>query len=158
MPFTNDKQRLLAELASVPTKLNIDVTQRPCPVITDLEAWHMSKSVLSSLYHRELGKVCLEMVGGGSYSGVPKKVGAQITVDYSEQVGGVRDLEGMLWIFSHRTYGDSEYRTRNLLYTIRQNIRALRHFEGTRIIVLFSDGFIAEKTAPTLGASVRTRI
>ena len=135
LPFTNDKQRLLAELASVPTELNIDTTQRPCPDVTDLEAWHMSKDVLSSPYFRDLIKECLNKVGG-VYS----------IDDTGYQQGGVRDAEGMMRIFSLRTYGDSEYRTRNLLDTIRQNIRALRHFEGTRMIVLFSDGFISEKT------------
>jgi len=37
-----------------------------------------------------------------------------------------------------------EYRTRNLFYTIRQNLRTLRHFEGDKMVVLFSDGFLSE--------------
>jgi VWFA-related protein len=43
-----------------------------------------------------------------------------------------------------RQNADLEYRTRNLLYTIRQNIRTLRHFEGSKMVVLFSDGFLSE--------------
>jgi VWFA-related protein len=43
-----------------------------------------------------------------------------------------------------RQNADLEFRTRNLLNTIRQNIRTLRHFEGVKMVVLFSDGFLSE--------------
>jgi VWFA-related protein len=43
-----------------------------------------------------------------------------------------------------RQNADLEFRTRNLLYTIRQNLRTLRHFEGDKMVVLFSDGFLSE--------------
>ena len=43
-----------------------------------------------------------------------------------------------------RQNADLEFRTRNLLYTIRQNLRTLRHFEGVKMVVLFSDGFLSE--------------
>jgi VWFA-related protein len=39
---------------------------------------------------------------------------------------------------------DVQSRTRNLLYTIRQHLRTLGHFEGTKMVVLFSDGFISQ--------------
>ncbi len=43
-----------------------------------------------------------------------------------------------------RQNADLELRTRNLLSTIRQNLRTLRHFEGDKMVVLFSDGFLSE--------------
>ena len=43
-----------------------------------------------------------------------------------------------------RQNADVQSRTRNLLFTIRQHLRALRHFDGAKMIVLFSDGFIAQ--------------
>jgi VWFA-related protein len=43
-----------------------------------------------------------------------------------------------------RQNGDVVVRTRNLLYTIRQNLRTLAHFEGMKTVVLFSDGFLTQ--------------
>jgi VWFA-related protein len=43
-----------------------------------------------------------------------------------------------------RQNADLEFRTRNLLNTIRQNLRTLRHFEGNKMVVVFSDGFLSE--------------
>jgi len=50
----------------------------------------------------------------------------------------------ILYAAAKRQNGDIEFRTYSLLDTIRQNIRALKHFEGTRNIVIFSDGFLAQ--------------
>jgi VWFA-related protein len=44
-----------------------------------------------------------------------------------------------------RQTAELEFRTRNLLETIRQNLRTLRHFEGAKTVVIFSDGFLSEK-------------
>ena len=43
-----------------------------------------------------------------------------------------------------RQNADLQSRTRNLLYTIRLHLRVLSHFEGPKMVVLFSDGFITE--------------
>jgi VWFA-related protein len=44
-----------------------------------------------------------------------------------------------------RQSADLQFRTRNLLDTIRQNLRTLRHFEGDKMVLLFSDGFLSER-------------
>jgi VWFA-related protein len=42
-----------------------------------------------------------------------------------------------------------EFRTHNLIQTIKQHLRAFSHFSGTKQVVLFSDGFVAQpSTAP----------
>jgi VWFA-related protein len=51
---------------------------------------------------------------------------------------------GLKKLAAKRQSADLEFRTRNLLYTIRQNLRTLRHFEGAKMVVLFSDGFLSE--------------
>jgi VWFA-related protein len=43
-----------------------------------------------------------------------------------------------------RQNADLQSRTRNLLYTILLHLRVLSHFEGPKMVVLFSDGFITE--------------
>jgi VWFA-related protein len=120
-PFTNDKQLLLEEVASLKEKLSKDWIQRPCLAITDFAAWqvvHLGKS-LDALR------------------------------DWCAPVPG-RDQINESWLIhaSFRTNDDSVSRTRNLLRTLRLNVRSLRHFEGTRMVVVFSDGFLAIKDTP----------
>jgi VWFA-related protein len=43
-----------------------------------------------------------------------------------------------------RQNGDVEFRTRNLLYTIRKHLQTLTHFEGSKMLVIFSDGFLTQ--------------
>jgi VWFA-related protein len=47
-------------------------------------------------------------------------------------------------ITAKRQNGEAEYRTYKLMYTIRQHVRALSHFEGTKSVLLFSDGFLSQ--------------
>jgi VWFA-related protein len=121
LPFSDNKQHLLEELAAVPDKLNVDVTMRPCgPELTDLEAH----------------TIALDPAGGLSL--------------FSPQLTQICEAAGIsLPIAALRQNGDSEFRTYSLLQTIRQHIRALRHFKGSKSVVLFSDGFVAEKGTAT---------
>ncbi len=52
--------------------------------------------------------------------------------------------DGSTRVLALRQNGDLQSRTRNLLYTIRLHLRVLSHFEGPKMVVLFSDGFVAE--------------
>jgi VWFA-related protein len=51
-------------------------------------------------------------------------------------------------ITAKRQNGEAEFRTYRLMYTIRQHVRALSHFDGAKRVVLFSDGFIAQRGTP----------
>ncbi len=146
-PFSNDKQRLLEEVATVLPKLNPDTPQRPCSFITDLEAYQMSGAwgVNQSPYFRQLAESCWNDMNGSNNSG-PATTAAD-----NNPIMNIRmdpRHEDYLRIAALRTNGDGEYRTRNLLYTVLQNIRTLRHFEGTRMVVLFSDGFVSQRGTP----------
>jgi VWFA-related protein len=61
---------------------------------------------------------------------------------------GYSDLPVFLRVQAKRQNDEAEYRTHSLLYTIRQHLRALRHFEGTKEVVIFSDGFLSLKGTP----------
>ena len=142
-PFSNDKQRLLESVSAVLPKLNPDTPLRPCGYITDLEAYQMSGAwgVSQSPYFRQLAESCWnDMMGSNPGSAAGGSPAMNIRMDARH--------EDYLRIAALRTNGDSEYRTRNLLYTVLQNIRTLRHFEGTRMVVLFSDGFISQRGTP----------
>jgi VWFA-related protein len=122
LPFSDSKQHLLEELQSLPYRLNVDTTMRPCGLdLTDLEAHTIAQDPAgaASLFSPQLAVVCEE--------------GYKIA----------------LAVAAMRQNGDSEFRTYSLLQTLRQHIRALRHFKGSKIVVLFSDGIVAEKRTAT---------
>lgn len=117
IPFSDNRQHLLEELAFVPEKLNMETTVRPCgPELTDLEAQAVAGEPAGgmSAYSNQLEEICV-------------RAGISLTVA------------------AFRQNGDSEYRTHSLLQTMRQHIRALRHFKGAKSVVLFSDGIVAQK-------------
>ena len=129
-PFTNDKQRLLEEVASLKEKLNKEYILRPCLAITDFAAWqevHLGKS-----------------------SGALRDFCGLMDPNFDPKEPKKYDQLNESWLIhaSFRTNDDSVSRTRNLLYTLRRNVRSLRHFEGTRMVVVFSDGFLAQRDTP----------
>jgi len=115
-PFTDNKQRLLEELDVVPAKLNTLWALRPDDEFdtNDYTAWMYANDLVWE--------------GFNKFVTVNKKV-----ID--------TERKRALMI---RQNDDVSSRTRNLLYTIRLNLRTLSHFEGPKMIMLFSDGFITE--------------
>ena len=121
IPFSDNKKRLFEELPLVLEKLNVDTIGRPCgPDLTDLEAY----------------VVAHDPAGGASV--------------FSPQITAVCEAAGIsLYAAALRQNAESEFRIHSLLQTLRQHIRALRHFKGSKSVVLFSDGIVAEKGSPT---------
>jgi VWFA-related protein len=95
-------------------------------------------------------------------------IGGKLNLNWAIRYYGMTDLEARLVsspqygdlpfsdhvtselrkLAAKRQSADLEFRTRNLIYTIRQNLRTLRHFEGVKMVVLFSDGFLSETGTP----------
>lgn len=120
--FSNDRQKLLNELDSLPHMLNINLPFRFCKYMTDLEAWNIStNSNRYSLFYQQLNTLC------------------NTTNEFAEGRN-----EELLWHFAIQTKDFLEFRTGSLLQTILQHLRVLRHFRGTRVLVIFSDGFVAK--------------
>ncbi len=105
-PFTDNKQRLLEELDSVPRKLNTSWAFRDMP---DYLAW---------IYANDFQ--------------------VDPMLQLMQKQGEWRKIAAI------RQNAEIQSRTRNLLYAIRQHLRTLRHFEGVKMVVLFSDGFITQ--------------
>jgi VWFA-related protein len=128
--FSNDKQMLLDELANVLYQLNMNtLTREECPEITDLQA--------QMIVNRRQEDVYLELAVQEAMScmSLPAETEPELARDMAEKLA---------FMAASRQYEESEYRSRTLLQTLRQHIRSLRHFEGTKSVVLFSDGFLFE--------------
>ena len=136
-PFSDNKQKLLEELDSIPHKLNWESPFHFCPVLTDLEAFNASTLTRHSLYYCKLVYKC-----GGKEPPEPCTL-----IGHESSEIGIDTLskeEEMLYGYAVQAKEDGEFRTRNLLYTILQHIRTLRHFEGAKSLIIFSDGFISQ--------------
>ena len=137
VPFSGNKQQLLEELPIVFGRLNLSPAIRSiCPTLTDLEAYRVSDAMHEFQVDREklIGKTmaCMglsDSLGGGEEA---YRRSAQV------YLRGAATQQNQI----------VESLTRNLLYTLRQHIRALRHFEGAKAVVLFSDGFLTESETP----------
>jgi VWFA-related protein len=130
-PFSYDKQMLLEELGTVSNQLNMKtVTKLDCPDITDLQAQMIVKNRQDDLFLFAAVMEAMECM--------PTPEDAELARKIAEQF--VRTA-------ASSQYEESEYRSRTLLHTLRQYIRSLRHFEGRKNVVLFSDGFLSEDVA-----------
>ena len=132
-PFSNDKRALLEGLDAALRSLNfMTVNRSTCPKLTDLEAWRISDGmrVFQDTHYQAALQETIQCLGMDSTSDTPS----------SNQ-----SAELYLRMAASSQNQVAEYQTRNLLHIFRQHIRALRHFEGAKTIVLFSDGFLSER-------------
>jgi VWFA-related protein len=139
-PFSDNRQKLMEELNSVPKQLNVELPFHFCPVITDLEAWNIAAMNRNSIYYCQLVFKCSNPDDNPPD---PCTLIAHMNKDNSNNT--LSKEEEMLNQFATQTNADGEFRTRNLLYTIQQHIRTLRHFDGNKSLIIFSDGFLAER-------------
>jgi VWFA-related protein len=120
IPFTDDRQRLLGVLASVPDRLNKSMNyyfDAAGGFMSELDAWHLSSH------------------------------NTDITQPALNSDGSFRSSSGeeLASLWAQRITDEGQFRTQELLYTVSRNIRVLRHFAGDRTLILFSDGFLSER-------------
>jgi VWFA-related protein len=136
-PFTDNRQKLLEELDSIPTQLNFELPFRFCPGITGLEAWSITAMNRNSIYYCQLVYQCAGRT--------PPDPCALITHgDMNTGNDTLSREEEMLNQYAVQTNEYGEMRTRSFINTLLQYMRSLRHFEGNKSVVIFSYGFLAE--------------
>ena len=132
-PFSDDKQTLLEEISGLLGKLNFDAVARSeCPELTDLQARRIGDPQIQGTESTDLSfrVAVLEAIDC-------------LALDPEDQKSYDLAKNHALMVASRQTE-ESDYRTRGLLDTLRQHLRSLRHFEATKSVVLFSDGFLSE--------------
>jgi VWFA-related protein len=121
-PFSDDRQLLLEEAAAVRQKLRWGPSMTSdCPSLTDLQA--------QRIYHN------------------PDTPDESLTVAATEAINclnlpDMKTARAYARMAALRHYQEAQYISRTLLITLRQYVRSLRHFDATKCIMLFSDGFI----------------
>jgi VWFA-related protein len=128
--FSNDRQTLLEEAATVRQKLHWSPSlTSDCPSLTDLQA--------QRIYHN------------------PDTPDESLTVAATEAMNclnlpDMKTSRAYARMEALRHYQEANYISRTLLLTLRRYIRSLRHFDATKCALLFSDGFLHEDVSYAL--------
>jgi VWFA-related protein len=130
-PFSNNKALLLEEIRELRNKLSVAGLKKPdCPSLTDLQVQRINRELpnnTSQEYQVALQEAfaCLNLDPTNSNDLPMAKSAVESTV---------RSL-----------YPELQYRSRTLLYALRQHVRSLKHLGGKKSLVLVSDGFLSEE-------------
>lgn len=144
-PFSDDKQRLLEEIDEMFGKLNLAVAiQSDCPDLTDLQAQRISD--------RQAWGASMDAQDPSLQVAVAEAIRClNLNTESDSEEDRKRIIEiakNHVLMEASRHIQESEYLTHSLLDTLRKHLRSLRHFEATKSLVLFSDGFLAQSTSP----------
>jgi VWFA-related protein len=135
-PFTDNKTTLLEEIGSLAQRLNVVQTDKSeCPSLTDLQAKRITEGYGQDDLNDELNVAIQDTL---------------VCTDLANFLGGsndqaiLRQAKAIARSAASRQYQESDYRIRTLLSTLRQHIRALRHFDAVKTVILLSNGFLAD--------------
>jgi VWFA-related protein len=134
-PFSNNKQQILDQLTLASKKLNYLHVFR---YMTDFLAWTLSLEdwqIDSSAWTDVFGRYLEIPMDAIEESRINAGMGPTRTAKSSMAKQLEADAEAQNAILLSKTH--------QLLQALRQHVRALRHFEGPKMIIFFSDGFIS---------------
>jgi VWFA-related protein len=161
-PFSSDKGVLLQEVPDLFSRLNVDrLTKSDCPTFTDLQAKWITESFTddrpaSDPAPRDSSNPLLLLLqkaeqtanAVNEFEDVNARVALEETIlclslDPSDEKT-IPTAKAYMRAAASRQHQEQEYRTGTLLYNLRAHLRSLKHFDATKSLILFSDGFIAE--------------
>ncbi|HVN83060.1 MAG TPA: VWA domain-containing protein [Terriglobia bacterium] len=123
LPFTSDKQALLQYLSELHKKLNLIRTGKSdCPQMTDLQAQRITNEI------NDLQSMEVALMEYCSCSVCPPN----------------DDPRPIVRSAARQQYEEDRHRRQVTLASLRQLVQSLHHFEGKKLVILFSPGFIAQ--------------
>jgi len=139
-PFTGDKELLLTQVGAFARMLSVIRPPRStCPVLTDLQAQRISEHPDDLDTRGDLRLAMEETMNCLSLRDVPQ--GDRLAVNHSLAMARAQ-------------WSETDVRIRTLIQTLRQHVRNLRHFEGRKSVVFFSNGFVFQALVYDLQALV----
>src|SRR5262245_4280533 len=127
LPFTGSKKTLLYVLEGLPDQLQITGPARSgCPLLTDLQAQNIRDNHPDG---SSLEVAILETILCERLERNPNATEIATTLVRSRAM---------------QQHEEVQYRNRLLLECLQQHLRSLRHIEGRKSLILFSDGFLPE--------------
>ena len=131
--FTTDRELLLSLVSELAKKVSLNrVLRQDCPDLTDFQAYQIHS--------------------GGSDAQVLQVAAAETVVcmakenelDSKNKEIMLQQVTSMVQAVASSLHEENQFRSRSLLSSLRQHIRSLKHFEGRKSLILFSDGFLPE--------------
>jgi VWFA-related protein len=126
-PFTSDRDLLLSLVGELHKKVQRARTDRSeCPDLTDQQAQQIQNHQADSM---------------------PLRVAIAETIvcqHLDNDPNGRQLAERIVRQAAAQQFEENQFRNRNLLSSVRQYLRSLRHFEAKKSLILISDGFLSD--------------
>ena len=126
-PFTSDRDLLLSLVAELHKKVQRAGTAKSeCPELTDLQAEYIRNN------HSDV-------------TALRVAVAETIICQNLQDIPNAAQMaEPTVRMAANSQFEENQHRYRNLLSSLRQYLRSLRHFEGRKSLILISDGFLPD--------------
>jgi VWFA-related protein len=155
VPFTNDAEVLRDQLTTLLTRLDRrPLLQAGCAEMTESQALAIVNYLSPGGMPRPRGDspadVAAYLQAGGCRltSLLPEIQVAIIETVVCEHLESgylaVQAAADRLYPIATSVYSESSFRRRLMLNAVRQYVRSMRHFEGRKSLLLFSEGFVSE--------------
>lgn len=155
VPFTNDAEVLRDQLTTLLTKLDKRrLLQMGCAELTESQALaietYLSPGTIPRPGSDSPADVAAYLQAGGCRltSLLPEIQVAIIETVVCERLEtgylAVQTAADRLYSIATMVLSESNFRRRSMLNAVRQYVRSMRHFEGRKSLLLFSEGFLSE--------------
>jgi len=126
-PFTSDRDLLLSLVGELHKKVQRARTDRSeCPELTDQQA--------QQIQNRQGDPILLQVA-------IAETIECQ---HLDNNPNGKLLAERLVRQAAAQQFEENQFRNRNLLSSVRQYVRSLRHFEAKKSLILISDGFLSD--------------
>ncbi len=126
--FSGNRQEILEQLHAAASKFNYSrASTAQCPNLSDSEALKISRNQLDPVTFEEFVQHTIRCAGFDRLQSPPEQIRAL----------AVRELKFQ----AIRQNEEYQSRTRSLLHSLRQYLRSLNHFEGSKFLIFLSGGF-----------------
>ncbi len=134
--FTTDKELILSYVSSFVMKANYGrVSREECPDLTDLQAYEIHNAVSNP---EPLQVAIAETIVCTGREADLDSTDSQVRQSL------VMQATSTVRATANSLYEENQFRYRRLLSSLRQQVRNLKHFDGRKSLILFSDGFLAD--------------
>jgi VWFA-related protein len=134
--FTTDRELLVSESSKFAKKASFNrVIREECPDLTDLQAYQIRRAGSDP---QPLQVAIAETIV------CTKRESELDSSDSQARANMIRQITSSVQSAASSLYEENQFRYRRLLSSLKQHIRSLKHFEGRKSLILFSDGFLSD--------------
>ncbi len=155
LTFTKDRDRLSEAILKLPNELNRVRRYTPdCPQITDLQAQRivngtdplaLEVAISESILCSEMSMISAgSLTQGGDAPFMRNPNYSTLGISESTTQGQV-SAERLVQFYASQIYQENRHSNQQLLRTLTNHLRSLRHFDGRKTMVLFSSGFLPQE-------------